>query len=67
MASLFYLREEMESAYRIMNDKTKPFNVRRAARHRWHHCMIRVGTMERGGFDEDEPGHYLRGYGEEGF
>lgn len=67
MASLEYLREEMASALAIMDDKSKPTEVRRAARARFWHCEKRVGTMERGGFTEDDPGHFMPGYSELGF
>lgn len=67
MASLEYLREEMASALAIMDDKSKPSEVRRAARARFWHCEKRVGAMERGGFSEDDPGHYMLGYSEIGY
>lgn len=67
MASLDYLREEMQRAFEIMDDMSRPSEVRRAARSRFWHCEKRVGAMERGGRTEDEPGHYLLGYSETGF
>lgn len=67
MASLDYLREEMQRAAEIMDDQSKPFTVRHAARSRFWHCEKRVGTMVRGGFTEDDPGHYLIGYSEIAF
>jgi hypothetical protein len=57
----------MASALAIMDDKSKPPEVRRAARARFWHCEKRVGTMERGGYTEDDPGHYMLGYSELGF
>lgn len=66
MASLEYLREEMARAAEIMDDTSKPFDVRRAARSRFWHCEKRVGTMERGGLTDDEPGTFMLGYSEIG-
>lgn len=67
MASLDYLREEMASALAVMEDTSKPSETRRAARARFWHCEKRVGTMERGGRTEDDPGHILLGYSELGY
>lgn len=64
MASLEFLRDAMAEALATSEDESKPFDVRRAARNRFWHCVKRVGAMERGGLSHDEPGHYLRGYGE---
>jgi len=66
MASLEFLRDQMEHDLAVMDDKSKPFEVRRAARARFWHCEKRVGAMERGGFTHDEPGHHLIGYSEIG-
>lgn len=48
MASLEYLQEEMQRALEVMDDNTKPANIRHAARSRFWHCEKRVGTMLRG-------------------
>lgn len=76
MASLEYLREEMAAAFVAMDDKSKPSEYRRAARARFWHLEKRVGTMERGGLEEDNgedwnpvtpAGWPLLGYSETGF
>lgn len=67
MASLEYLRECMERDLEIMEDKTKPDDIRAAARARFWHCEKRAGTMERNGATEDSPGVFLIGYSEEQF
>jgi hypothetical protein len=64
MASLEYLKEEMNSARKIADDKNKDFNVRRAAESRFWHCVRRVDAMERSGTFFDEPGHYMINYSE---
>jgi hypothetical protein len=67
MAHIDFLRDQMERDLAVMDDHSKPFDVRRAARSRFWHCEKRVGAMERAGLTEDEPGHYLVGYSEIGF
>lgn len=66
MASLEYLREMMAADLAIMDDTSKPSEVRRAARSRFWHCEKRAGAMERAGLSDDEPGHILTGYSEIG-
>lgn len=66
MASLEYLQECMADALRRMDDPARPAHERRAARSMFWHCEKRVGTMERGGFTEDDPGHFMMGYSEVG-
>lgn len=58
------LRANMEDARERMDNKALPFNTRLAARSMFHHCMRRIGTMERGGIEDDEPGAILIGYSE---
>lgn len=67
MASLEYLRECMEGARLRMDDPTRPAEERRAARAMFWHCEKRVGAMVRGGFTEDDPGHFMLGYSELGY
>lgn len=62
MASLEYMREVMNEARRIADDRSQPAHVRHAADARFWHCVKRFGTMERGGLTHDEPGHYMKGY-----
>lgn len=65
MASLEYLRDEMNRARQMADDKSLPAHVRHASDARFWHCVKRVGAMERGGFAEDDPGHFLVGFREE--
>jgi hypothetical protein len=64
MASLDFLKEEMASARKLADDKTKPFNVRRASESRFWHCLRRVDAMERSGAISDTPGTYMKNYSE---
>lgn len=67
MASLEYLREEMQRAREMMDDPNQPSTIRHASRNRFWHCYRRVGAMERGGLTHDEPGHFMLGYSEQGY
>lgn len=59
MASLEYLREEMQAARERADNKALPAHIRHASESMFWHCCRRVGTMERGGTTSDEPGHYM--------
>jgi hypothetical protein len=59
MASLEYLREEMNAARERADNKALPAHIRHASESMFWHCYRRVGTMERSGAVEDEPGHYM--------
>lgn len=66
MATLEYLKQEMETARKRADDKSLPATLRHASDAMFWHLIKRVGTLERGGLTEESNIKYanLIGYRE---